>query len=115
MDFPLSIIERCETPEEMTSAFNRSPLETWKADDYLVVFSSEEDIKSLSPNFDILKTLDCRGIIATARGNSTDFVSRFFAPQCGINEDSVTGSAHCALTPDKGLKSNRSQKKLPLK
>jgi predicted PhzF superfamily epimerase YddE/YHI9 len=53
----------------------------------------------LQPDFAALKTLDCLGIIATAPGNDCDFVSRFFAPAAGIDEDPVTGSAHCTLIP----------------
>ena len=53
----------------------------------------------MSPNFHLLDQLDCRGVIISAPGSNVDFVSRFFAPQCGIPEDPVTGSAHTTLTP----------------
>ena len=67
--------------------------------DYLVVFASEGDIRGLHPDIEMLKTLDLRGVIVTARGDEVDFVSRFFAPKFGVDEDPVTGSAHCALIP----------------
>jgi predicted PhzF superfamily epimerase YddE/YHI9 len=54
---------------------------------------------ALKPNFDALNKLDLRGVVVTAEGKEVDFVSRFFAPRYGINEDPVTGSAHCSLTP----------------
>lgn len=99
LDFPVSTISKCETPIEIIQAFGKEPVEVWKSDDYIAVYENESDIVSLSPDFSILNKLECRGIIATAQGEKTDFVSRFFAPRCGINEDPVTGSAHCELTP----------------
>ena len=69
------------------------------ADDYFVVFDNEDIVRSLKPDFSLLATLDLRGVIVTARGREVDFVSRYFAPKLGIQEDPVTGSAHCALAP----------------
>ena len=99
MDFPRSSISQCEIPVEITRAFGKAPVEVWRSDDYMAVYDNESDIKSLSPDFGILAELECRGVMATSRGSETDFVSRFFAPRSGINEDPVTGSAHCALVP----------------
>jgi len=65
----------------------------------LAVFENEDTIISLRPNVEILKKLDLRGIIVSALGNDVDFVSRFFAPKYGVNEDPITGSAHCELVP----------------
>ena len=65
----------------------------------MAVFECEEEIVGVSPNLNALRQLDLRGVIATAPGNDVDFVSRFFAPKVGIDEDPVTGSAHCMLTP----------------
>jgi PhzF family phenazine biosynthesis protein len=98
LNFPEATISKCEPPVEITQAFGKEPLEVWKSDDYIAVYENESDIVSLAPDFKILSELACRGIIATSRGEKSDFVSRFFAPACGINEDPVTGSAHCALT-----------------
>ena len=69
--------------------------------DYLVEADSEETVRSLRPDFDILSTLQARAIIVTSHASSTDYdvVSRVFAPRLGINEDPVTGSAHCCLAP----------------
>jgi PhzF family phenazine biosynthesis protein len=67
--------------------------------DYMAVLESESAVAALSPDFRRLKALDLRGVIVTARGSTEDFVSRFFAPNYGIDEDPVTGSAHCTLAP----------------
>lgn len=69
--------------------------------DYLVAYDDEATVRALRPDFARLRTLPVRGIIATARASSSGFdvVSRFFAPGSGIDEDPVTGSAHCALGP----------------
>jgi PhzF family phenazine biosynthesis protein len=67
--------------------------------DLMAILSTEEEVAGLEPHFGILASLECRGIIVTARGDNSDFVSRFFAPQSGIDEDPVTGSAHTSLTP----------------
>jgi PhzF family phenazine biosynthesis protein len=67
--------------------------------DYMVVLNSEGDIESLKPDLTLVKKLMARGLIVTARGVASDFVSRCFFPQSGIDEDPVTGSAHCVLVP----------------
>lgn len=67
--------------------------------DYMVVLESEEEVRDLQPDIINLSTIPTRGVIVTAPGNDVDFVSRFFAPQSGIDEDSVTGSAYTTLTP----------------
>ena len=69
--------------------------------DYLVEVDSEETVRKLQPDLALLKTVPCRGVIVTSRTASPafDFVSRFFAPNVGVDEDSVTGSAHCCLGP----------------
>ncbi len=99
LDFPVSKIQRSQIKQEIIDALGKEPVEVWKSEDYLVVYENESDILSLSPNFNALSKLDCRGVIVTAEGQKVDFVSRFFAPKCGINEDPVTGSAHCSLAP----------------
>lgn len=99
LDFPALTREEIKTPPALINGLGKTPTHTFAADDYLAVFESEDDITGLSPDFSILGQLDRRGIIATAPGKNVDFVSRFFAPNAGINEDPVTGSAHCLLTP----------------
>ena len=69
--------------------------------DCLVVVEDSQFVESLTPNFNALEAIDTRGVIVSAEGKNAevDFVSRFFAPRCGVNEDPVTGSAHCCLAP----------------
>jgi len=99
MDFPSKPPTPCTPPEILLKAFDQVPLEVWKSDDYLVVFEQEKDIAALQPDMAALAQLDLRGVMVTAKGDSVDWVSRFFAPKYGIPEDPVTGSAHCTLTP----------------
>ncbi len=99
MDFPFVQPITCEVPNEIIEAFGKVPIEVLKSYDYMVVFEKEKDILSLSPNLNLLENIDGRGVIVTSKGEYSDFVSRFFAPKCGVNEDPVCGSAHCTLTP----------------
>jgi PhzF family phenazine biosynthesis protein len=99
MDFPSQPPQSCSPPGGLLDGLGREPLEVSCSEDYFVVFASERDIRGLNPDMGTLKGLDLRGVIVTAAGDKVDFVSRFFAPSLGIDEDPVTGSAHCALTP----------------
>lgn len=81
--------------------------EIYKSRDIFVVLEKEKDIINLMPNFSLLKKLDCLGIIVTAPGSDCDFVSRFFAPAAGIDEDPVTGSAHSSLVPFWSVRLNK--------
>jgi PhzF family phenazine biosynthesis protein len=99
MDFPASPPQRCETPELLAQALGIRPLEVWAAGDYIAVLEDEETVRELLPDHTLLSRLDRRGVIVTAPGKAHDFVSRFFAPKYGIQEDPVTGSAHCSLAP----------------
>jgi PhzF family phenazine biosynthesis protein len=99
MDFPSQPPVSCEPSDILKAAFHKTPLEILCSEDYLVVLPEEEDIKTLKPDMEKLERLDLRGVIVTAAGRETDFVSRFFAPKFGIPEDPVTGSAHCTLIP----------------
>lgn len=98
MIFPSRAGEKCEVPEELIKGLGKKPKEVYKSRDYMAVFESEEDILNLQLNIEELKKLDSF-VIATAKGKDADFVSRFFAPNAGVNEDPVTGSAHCTLVP----------------
>lgn len=81
------------------SSFNIRPKQAFKGrTDYLLVFNNEDEIRNMVPALDLISKLEARGMIITAKGDKADFVSRFFAPQSGINEDPVTGSAHTTLT-----------------
>lgn len=101
--FPARPGKVIETPALLCQALGIAPQKTVLARDLMVVLESEEQLLNLQPDLAILMKVsaevDCWGIIATAQGNDCDFVSRFFAPGAGIDEDPVTGSAHCTLTP----------------
>lgn len=99
LTFPAKKAVKTECPDVLAKGLGKIPLEVYKADDYLAVFETEEDIRSIKPNFEVLKKVDSRGVIVTSAGKGADFVSRFFAPKIGIPEDPVTGSAHCTLVP----------------
>ena len=99
LDFPSQPGQSCDMPERLAHGLGGWPVECYRAADFLAVFSSEEEIYALEPDFQALATLPGRGVIVTAPGTDVDFVSRFFAPSHGIDEDAVTGSAHCTLTP----------------
>ncbi|MEJ2282462.1 MAG: PhzF family phenazine biosynthesis protein [Desulfobacterales bacterium] len=99
MDFPAQSPVACDTPEEIVKAFNKVPLECLTAEDYIVVFENEAEVESAAPDFEQLKKLGLRGVAITAKSNRYDFVARFFAPNYGIPEDPVTGSAYTQLTP----------------
>ncbi|MGV3503177.1 MAG: PhzF family phenazine biosynthesis protein [Adhaeribacter sp.] len=100
LNFPADTFQPVELSEELIAGFNIRPQAAWKGKtDFMVEFKDEEEIRRLVPAFSQIAKLPARGIIATAKGNKTDFVSRFFAPQSGIDEDPVTGSAHTTLIP----------------
>lgn len=71
----------------------------WKSDDLIVLVDDETVIEDLTPDFNMLNIFNTRGVIVTAAGEDFDFVSRWFGPQVGVNEDPVTGSAHTWLAP----------------
>ncbi len=99
LDFPVDTVEKCDTPYALKKAFGYKPIKSFKGkSDYLLVFSDQEEIENLKPDLNQIASVGKRGVIVTAAGNEVDFVSRFFAPQLGINEDPVTGSAHTTLT-----------------
>ena len=99
LDFPAIKLERSGAPPQLIEGLGTQPLEVWNAMDYMVVFASEDDVRELQPSFEPIAAVTKRGVIVTAPGKKVDFVSRFFAPAAGIDEDPVTGSAHCMLTP----------------
>lgn len=101
LDFPADTYEKIPTPAVLTQGLGIEPMETYKGKtDYMVVLPSMHDVEVLQPDNSKLSLLEARGIIVTAAGEGDiDFVSRFFAPQSGISEDPVTGSAHTTLTP----------------
>ena len=102
MDFPAEPDEPASAPEGLTAALGANPIYVGRNRlDYLVEVDTEADVRRLAPDFRRLGEIDARGIIVTAQAETGgfDFVSRFFAPCAGIDEDPVTGSAHCCLGP----------------
>jgi len=100
LDFPARPPHPWPVPEGLTEAPGAEPESVHMAErDLLVVYPSEADVANLQPDFDKVAQLEAKGVIVTARGRDVDFVSRYFAPQLGVDEDPVTGSAHCTLTP----------------
>lgn len=99
MDFPASMPEVIKPPKNLVAGLGREPKEVLAAFDYIVVLESEDNIKNLHPDFSTWLELDLRGVVVTAPGNDVDFVSRCFFPKLRVNEDPVTGSAHCELAP----------------
>jgi PhzF family phenazine biosynthesis protein len=103
MDFPAEPQQQAIAPRELTAALGVIPVHAGKnrLDDWLVEIESETALRALTPDFTLLRSVPMRGVMVTARSLSKgyDFVSRFFAPRIGINEDPVTGSAHCCLGP----------------
>ena len=102
MQLPRWMPEPVATPPSLVSALGKAPVETLAyGSKYLCVYDSASDVAALFPDFALLRTLDRYGVCVTAPGaeRECDFVSRFFAPAAGVDEDPVTGSAHCLLVP----------------
>ncbi len=100
MDFPARSAYAQSPPSGLKEALRVTPREILGSEeDLLVVLDSEKTVREVQPDFMALERVACRGTIITARGDRSDFVSRFFAPRVGIPEDPVTGSAHCVLAP----------------
>lgn len=102
LNFPAIVATPTDASPELIQALGTTPKYVGKNQmDYLLELDSEETLRNLKPDFSLLKTLPVRGAIVTSKATSSDydFVSRFFAPGVGIDEDPVTGSAHCCLGP----------------
>jgi PhzF family phenazine biosynthesis protein len=102
LNFPATPDTPAEPPAGLAEALGVTPRYVGRSRfDYLVVVDNEEIVRGLRPDLGRLKALDVRGVMVTSRGTTAgvDFVSRFFAPAAGVDEDPVTGSAHCCLTP----------------
>jgi predicted PhzF superfamily epimerase YddE/YHI9 len=111
MDFPARLEQRAEPPPELAEALGAEIRYVGRNQfDYLVELADESALRALKPNHHLLRQLPVRGVIVTAVGcDGYDFVSRFFAPGSGIDEDPVTGSAHCALGPFWGRRLGKSE------
>ena len=100
LDFPADMPQKAQAPNHLLEGLGIEKGGVLKGiTDFVVILSSEEAVKALSPDFKTLAKVKARGVIVTAKGENKDFISRFFGPQSGIDEDPVTGSAHTTLTP----------------
>lgn len=100
MDFPSRPAAECEAPDALLAGLGVQARAVLAADDWLVILDSVAALRGLSPDMRRLAELDLRGVIVSAPGEGEHhFFSRFFAPRFGIDEDPVTGSAHCTLAP----------------
>ena len=100
LDFPTDLLEEASCYEQIEKGIGIKASKIYKGKtDYIAILDTEELVTDLSPNLEEISKLNGRGLIVTAQGKQVDFVSRFFAPQSGIDEDPVTGSAHTSLIP----------------
>lgn len=110
MNFPAKLEQQAPAPAHLAEALGVTPKYVGKNQfDYLVEVADEEALRALKPNYHLLRQIQVRGVIVTAKGRDYDFVSRFFAPGSGIDEDPVTGSAHTALAPFWGARLGRTE------
>jgi PhzF family phenazine biosynthesis protein len=112
LDFPAKPATAAPTPPGLLDALGTNAIAVARNEfDFLVELASEHEVRALHPNFARLAETDCRGAIVTAKSADPqyDFVSRFFAPRAGVNEDPVTGSAHCCLSEWWGEKLGKSR------
>lgn len=99
IDFPASMPQVSTAPVALLKGLGTSAVEVLKAFDYIVVVDNQSVLSALQPDFSVWTALDLRGVVVTAPGDDVDFVSRCFFPKLRVNEDPVTGSAHCELAP----------------
>ncbi|MEW9513668.1 PhzF family phenazine biosynthesis protein [Streptomyces bacillaris] len=100
LTFPALRSEAAPPPEALLRGLvGPRPVAVYRSMDYIVVYENEEQLLAVEPDQGVLRTLDLRGVAITAPGSAGDFSSRWFGPKLSIPEDSVTGSAHCALVP----------------
>ncbi|MBO6946902.1 MAG: PhzF family phenazine biosynthesis protein [Rhodospirillales bacterium] len=99
MDFPALPAKDVPTPDGLVEALGRKPVRFLRAIKNMAVFESEADVRAIEPDFGYIAKMEGMGLIVTAPGDGSDCASRYFAPHAGINEDPVTGSAHCTIVP----------------
>jgi PhzF family phenazine biosynthesis protein len=110
LDFPAQSIKKAISPDKLIEGIGKEPIEVYKGKtDYVLVYHNEKEVQTLSPDFTVLSKINIRGVIVTAKGDRSDFVSRFFAPKLGVNEDPVTGSSHTILIPYWAKKLNKDE------
>lgn len=100
LDFPVDTFEQVPLTEELMNLTDKKSIAAFKGKtDYMLVYEQQDEIQRMKPNLVEIAKLEARGLIVTAKGAECDFVSRFFGPAVGVDEDPVTGSAHTTLTP----------------
>jgi PhzF family phenazine biosynthesis protein len=99
LDFPAWPPAPLNEPPLLAAALGAEPLAVYQSRDLLALFRNQDEVTSIQPDLSLLKQIPYLGVIVTAQGQDVDFVSRFFAPRVGVDEDPVTGSAHCSLIP----------------
>ncbi len=100
LNFPADTMCEVKMTDDFLNCFSFDPIKVYKGvTDYMFIYENQTQIEQMNVDLTRIAKLDARGVIITAKGNEVDFVSRFFAPQSGIDEDPVTGSAHTSLTP----------------
>lgn len=99
LDFPALPGRKSDQGRALAAILGREPTEVYESSSIMAVFENKRDVHEMTPDFEALAELDTLGVIVTAPGAGHDFVSRFFAPALGIDEDAVTGAAHCTLAP----------------
>ena len=108
LDFPKDSLNKYDDEKLIEEIINTKVIDLYKGrDDVLAIVESEKDINNLDINLELLNNLCARGLIVSSCGDNFDFVSRFFAPSAGVNEDPVTGSAHTTLIPYWSKKLNK--------
>lgn len=112
LNFPADEMTEIELTNQLIKTTSEQSTRAFKGKtDYMLIFKNQQEIEQIQPNLSLISKLEARGLIVTAKGNDCDFVSRFFAPQSGVAEDPVTGSAHTSLTPYWAKKLNKTDLK----
>lgn len=108
LNFPTDVLKQVELSDKLLACFEEKPVAAYRGkNNLMMVFETEDEIRTIKPHLSEIEKLDAHGVIITAKGENTDFVSRYFAPAAGINEDPVTGSAHTTLIPYWAKKLNK--------
>ncbi len=100
LDFPARPAAPADAPADLLDGLGARPREVLRSSvDYMAVYETEDEVRSLRPDMALISKVEARGVIATAPGRDSDCASRYFAPRVGVAEDPVTGAAHCTVVP----------------
>ena len=113
MDFPHRKPVKSDLPQNILDSLSIKPIEILKSRDYVLIYDNEDQIKNIKIDKELFdrKNIDPGGVVITSIGTKSDFVSRYFVPQCSFFEDPVTGSTHCSLVPYWSEKLNKKKLK----